>query len=211
MQTGVRAVEADLSGPFWTEKVVKATNSMTAAPPVAMVSTTALHWLSPGDLAEFYGAAGELLQPSGIVMNGDHMRFDDRWPTLSTIARNMRQRVEREAVEKGEDDWAMWWERAARISGLAHLKAERDAFLASRAAKRDQRRGLPGGFSRRIPASRRVYRGRHRLADIGQLRHIRQAALFAGFPPISIIAFMQRQPDLDDRPQAERWTTCHSP
>lgn len=132
----VRVVEADLADPSWAGKILDAAQDMAAPPPVALVSTTALHWLSPGDLAEFYGAAGEILQPGGIVMNGDHMRFDARWPTLKEVAGSMRQRVEREAIVKGEDDWAMWWERAERLPRLAPLKAARDAFYASRPPKR---------------------------------------------------------------------------
>lgn len=132
----VRVVEADLSDPSWSGRVADAVASMNADTPSALVSTTALHWLSPGDLAEFYGIAGELLTPGGIVMNGDHMRFDSRWPTLARVAKSVRQRVEREAVAKGEDDWAAWWERAASTPRLATLKERRDAFYSSRRAKR---------------------------------------------------------------------------
>jgi cyclopropane fatty-acyl-phospholipid synthase-like methyltransferase len=131
-----KIVEADLSDPSWSERVLDAVASMKADRPSALVSTTALHWLSPGDLAEFYGAAGELLGPGGIVMNGDHMRFDSRWPTLARIAKSTRQRIEREAVANGEDDWESWWERAGKISRLATLKERRDAFFASRPPKR---------------------------------------------------------------------------
>jgi hypothetical protein len=69
-------------------------------------------------------------------MNGDHMRFDSRWPTLAKVAKSSRQRIEREAVTGGEDDWAAWWERAGAISHLAPLKARRDAFFAARSPKR---------------------------------------------------------------------------
>jgi SAM-dependent methyltransferase len=131
-----RVVEADLSQPSWSEKVVEAVRSLNADMPSALVSTTALHWLSPGDLAEFYGAAGELLKPGGIVMNGDHMRFDSRWPTLAHVAKSVRQRIEREAVSNGEDDWQAWWERAGKTPRLAVLKERRDAFFASRRPKR---------------------------------------------------------------------------
>lgn len=129
-------VEADLSHANWCEKVLAAAASISAGTPSAIVSTTALHWLTPGDLAEFYGAAGGLLAPGGVVMNGDHMRFDSRWPTLAAVAKSVRQRVEREAVENGEDDWAAWWARAANISRLADLKRRRDIFFDSRPRKR---------------------------------------------------------------------------
>lgn len=132
----VRVVHADLADPAWVAAVSTAVADLAAPVPSALVSTTALHWLSPGALAELYGAAGELLGPGGIVMNGDHMRFDARWPTLTAVARVARDRVLDQAVRAGEDDWAAWWARAAAMPELAALKAERDAFFAARPAKR---------------------------------------------------------------------------
>lgn len=132
----VRLVEADLSQSSWAEHAINAVKSLGADRPEALVSTTALHWLRPGELAEFYGAAGELLAPGGIVLNGDHMRFDGRWPTLAKVARSTRDRVERAAVANGEDDWPSWWEKAASIPRLAPLKARRDAFYKARPPKR---------------------------------------------------------------------------
>jgi hypothetical protein len=128
-------VEADLSNVSWTDHVINAIKSLDADRPAALVSTTALHWLRPGALAEFYGAAGELLAPGGIVLNGDHMRYDNRWPMLAQIARSSRERVERATVAIGEDDWPTWWERAASIPRLAPLKARRDVFYKSRPPK----------------------------------------------------------------------------
>ena len=131
-----RVIEADLADPSWSARVTEAVAALGAPQPAALVSTTALHWLSPGALAEFYGAAGELLQPGGIVLNGDHMRYDSCWPTLAAVAKAARQRVERAAVAAGGDDWEAWWERAAAIPRLAALKERRDAFYASRRSKR---------------------------------------------------------------------------
>jgi hypothetical protein len=132
----VRVVQADLSRSSWDSKVLEALEDLKADRPCALVSTTALHWLLPGELAEFYGAAGALLKPGGIVMNGDHMRFDSRWPTLAEVAKSVRQRIEREAVANGEDDWAAWWKRAGAIPRLAELKARRDAFFSAQKPKR---------------------------------------------------------------------------
>ena len=131
-----QVVEVDLGKPTWVSKVLEAAQALGGQDPVAILSTTALHWLSPGDLAEFYGHAGALLPTGGIVMNGDHMRYDSRWPTLSKIAKAVRQRVERQAVEDGEDDWAVWWDRAAKTPVLAELKKQRDAHFATIIPKR---------------------------------------------------------------------------
>lgn len=131
-----RAIEADLSDAAWVDRIAEAAMSLGAALPSVLVSTTALHWLRPGDLAEFYGAAGELLAPGGMVMNGDHMRFDMRWPTLARVAKSARQRIEQTSVSKGEDDWQAWWDRAELNPRLAPLKARRDALYAARRPKR---------------------------------------------------------------------------
>lgn len=135
-QNRARIVEADLSEPCWVARVRDAVISLGAKQPAALVSTTALHWLSPGALAELYGSAGELLIPGGIVMNGDHMRYDSRWPTLAKVARKARERILQEAVRAGEDDWDAWWQRAGRTAPLAELKTRRDAFFAARPRKR---------------------------------------------------------------------------
>ena len=132
----VHVVEADLADPSWAERARDAAETLGGRPPVALVSTTALHWLSPGGLAEFYGAAGALLANGGVVMNGDHMRFDARWPTLASAAAAWRDRMLKEAVDAGEDDWEAWWRRVADIPALSELKTRRDAFFASRPAKR---------------------------------------------------------------------------
>lgn len=132
----VRLVEADLSQPNWAARALDAAAALGGSRPAALVSTTALHWLLPGDLAEFYGAAGELLAPGGIVLNGDHMRFDARWPTLASVANVVRGRIERAAVAAGEDDWDAWWQRAETLPRLAPLKTQRDAFYATRPPKR---------------------------------------------------------------------------
>jgi hypothetical protein len=63
------------------------------------------------------------------------MRYDARLPTLAAVSRFVRKRVEDRAVAAGEDDWAGWWERAARLPQLADFKERRDAFYASRKPK----------------------------------------------------------------------------
>ncbi|MET0416763.1 MAG: hypothetical protein ABW022_12170 [Actinoplanes sp.] len=42
-----------------------------------MVSSTALHWLSTTQLLGVYQVAAALLPPGGLLLNADHLRFDD--------------------------------------------------------------------------------------------------------------------------------------
>ncbi|ROP62978.1 methyltransferase family protein [Enterobacter sp. BIGb0383] len=131
-----QVIEADLGLSSWSEKVLAAAQAANVDTPSVLLSTTALHWLMPGELAEFYGAAGDLLKPGGMVMNGDHMRFDSRLPTPRQVAKQVREKVEQETVALGEDDWASWWLKAEKIPRLKKLKVERDARYAARQPKR---------------------------------------------------------------------------
>ncbi|MBM7851028.1 SAM-dependent methyltransferase [Methylopila capsulata] len=165
-----RVVEADLADPAWADEAAKACEALGSGRTSALVSTTALHWLAPGALAEFYGAAGEILAAGGIVMNGDHMRFDARWPTLATVARTVRERVEKVAVAKGEDDWTAWWRRAEAIPTLAPLKTKRDAFFASRRPRRSNSgEDCPVEFHTAALRHAGFRRGRDSLAGLRQL------------------------------------------
>ncbi|HHG4574253.1 TPA: class I SAM-dependent methyltransferase [Pseudomonas aeruginosa] len=132
----VRVVECDLTDPGWTERVAEARESLAGERPAALLSSTALHWLSPAELAGFYAQAGELLAPGGVLLNADHMRYDRRWPGLAELSRKHRERVLEASVASGADSWEDWWQRAAQIPRLAPLKAQRDAHFARRPLRR---------------------------------------------------------------------------
>jgi SAM-dependent methyltransferase len=65
----LRWVDADLRSPEWVYAVG-------AERVDVVVSTTALHWLEPGQLFEFYRQVGGLLRKGGLFLNGDNMPFD---------------------------------------------------------------------------------------------------------------------------------------
>src|SRR5579875_2528883 len=73
----VRFVSADLRRAGWS-----ATLGLDR-PADAAISTTALHWLSPGDLAAMYAELAGVLRPGGLLLNGDHLREDDSAPVLA--------------------------------------------------------------------------------------------------------------------------------
>lgn len=60
----VRVVECDLTDPGWTERVAEARESLAGERPAALLSSTALHWLSPAELAGFYAQAGGCSPPA---------------------------------------------------------------------------------------------------------------------------------------------------
>jgi trans-aconitate methyltransferase len=98
----------------------------------AVLSSTALHWLAPGQLLAVYAELGELLPPGAVLLNADHLRFDDREPTLREIAAAHDRRCQEEAFAAGAPDWRTWWEEAARLPDLAELLPERERRFADR-------------------------------------------------------------------------------
>ena len=71
----------------------------------AAISTTALHWLYPGQLLALYRNLGRCVRPGGIFANGDNMP----WANTSAFHRlSIRVRRLRSKSQK-LDLWSKWW------------------------------------------------------------------------------------------------------
>ncbi|MGX6449454.1 class I SAM-dependent methyltransferase, partial [Patulibacter sp. S7RM1-6] len=116
-------VDADLAVPGWSAALADA---LAGAAPHAVVSSTALHWLPPAGLLAVYAEAAELLAPGGVLLNGDHFRFDGRSPALRRIAAAHDEGTQRDAFAAGAPTWDAWWEEVRSAPGAAPLAAERD-------------------------------------------------------------------------------------
>ena len=110
-------VDADLRRSDWTERIP-------AGPYDAVLSTTALHWLTPDALAGVYAACAGLLRPGGLLANGDHFRVLET-PRLDALARELDQRRRQRHDGDGED-WGAWWEAIREDPELSEAVAERD-------------------------------------------------------------------------------------
>ncbi len=113
----VRVVECDLTDPGWTERVAEARESLAGERPAALLSSTALHWLSPARTRRVLRPGRRAARPGGVLLNADHMRYDRRWPGLAELSRKHRERVLQASVASGADSWEDWWQRAAQIPG----------------------------------------------------------------------------------------------
>jgi trans-aconitate methyltransferase len=122
---------ADLTTPDWPDAVRAV---LGGARPDAFVSTTALHWLLPGALVAVYAAAAGLLAPGGVLLNGDHFRFDDGHPTLARVAAEHDAATQAQAHAAGAQTWDAWWAEASARPGGAALAAERERVFADRPA-----------------------------------------------------------------------------
>jgi SAM-dependent methyltransferase len=123
---GLRFVDLDLRTAGWATRL-----GLEPGRPVdAVVSTTALHWLSAAELRDLYATLAGLLRPGGLFLDGDHLRADDtESPVLTQLDRALE---EREAQRRHADGrvgqaqtWDEWWQAAAADPALAEAAAER--------------------------------------------------------------------------------------
>ncbi|HWU90741.1 MAG TPA: class I SAM-dependent methyltransferase, partial [Kofleriaceae bacterium] len=99
----------------------------------AVLSTTALHWLTPERLVQVYRQIAALLRPGGVFVNGDNIPFPARLPTFQKLAESARARDEAAAFAgRGVEDWATWWAAIAAEPGMRSLVAERDRRFTQR-------------------------------------------------------------------------------
>lgn len=103
----------------------------------AVLSSTALHWLSPAQLLAVYTAAAGLLRPGGILLNADHLRFGPDAATRQTLSRRHDERTQQEGFAAGALRYDAWYAEAARTPELAGLGAERDRRFADRPPQPD--------------------------------------------------------------------------
>ncbi|GAB2620779.1 class I SAM-dependent methyltransferase [Streptomyces capparidis] len=100
-ETRVRFVSADLTDPRWPEKLPRRRFD-------AVLTATALHWLSAEQLTGLYGQLAGLVRDGGVFLNADHMP-DPSTPRIneahSALLRARRERARAEGVL----DWESWW------------------------------------------------------------------------------------------------------
>ncbi|WP_432832116.1 class I SAM-dependent methyltransferase [Dactylosporangium sp. CA-092794] len=111
-------VTADLREAGWAERLPHRGYD-------AVLTATALHWLTPQRLAELYRELTTVLRPGGVFVNADHMP-DEALPDLSRrlVARADARRDARYATG-AVLSWHDWWDRAALDPVLAPLVEQR--------------------------------------------------------------------------------------
>lgn len=111
--------EADLRRSDWSGQLPRASYD-------AVLSTTALHWLTPENLARLYGDLAGLIRPGGVFLNGDEIRSEAESPTVRALHDRIRERArERRKADASGEDWDVWWAHAAADPALAELIALR--------------------------------------------------------------------------------------
>jgi SAM-dependent methyltransferase len=125
-RAGLRFADVDLRAAGWPARLGLAGGR----PLDAVVSTTALHWLSGPELTELYRELAGLLRPGGLFLDGDHLRLDETAsPVLAGLERELEEREARRRYPHGHagraEDWDQWWQAVAAEDALAAAVAER--------------------------------------------------------------------------------------
>lgn len=116
---GMRLVSHDLRDAGWLGAL-----GLDRAPD-AFVSTTALHWLTRGQLRSVYATCVRALRPGGVLVNGDHMSEAQTRPGLDALTRLVARRRADRVGRCGDEDWQAWWDAVEIAPELADLLAAR--------------------------------------------------------------------------------------
>jgi SAM-dependent methyltransferase len=123
---GLHFHDVDLRSPGWPARLgIEHGRALDA-----VVSTTALHWLTAAGLREVYATLAALLRPGGVFLDGDHLRqAEGESPVLARLERALEERQGHRHFPDGYghvEDWGQWWSAVAADPMLAAASAERD-------------------------------------------------------------------------------------
>ncbi len=109
----LRIVEHDLRAPGWPAALEL------CRPVDAIVSTTALHWLTEPELAAVYRECFRLLRPGGVLLNSDYLA--EPAPALARLQQRVLDGRVARVGTAAHEDWATWWAALAEAPELADL------------------------------------------------------------------------------------------
>lgn len=92
----------------------------------AVLSTTAIHWLTTEQIEQLYGQLAGILRPGGVFLNGDHMQFDSGESVAGRYASARRDRIAAKSAVSAVEGWDQWWAEIAKEPGMPELLAERE-------------------------------------------------------------------------------------
>jgi cyclopropane fatty-acyl-phospholipid synthase-like methyltransferase len=86
----------------------------------AVISATALHWLTEVQLANLYRQLSGLLRPGGLFVNADHVA--SRQPQVQKLWEQSRAEMQRAEAKQDGEDWEGFWEAYAQTLGLSGMR-----------------------------------------------------------------------------------------
>lgn len=92
----------------------------------AIVSATALHWLSPELLSSLYAQVATVLRPGGVFLNADHVASERS--SVQRAWNQHRSEVLSAAADPSADDWSGFWRDYLAVLG-EEARKERERCL----------------------------------------------------------------------------------
>jgi cyclopropane fatty-acyl-phospholipid synthase-like methyltransferase len=132
--TRSRLVLADLRSDDWRTQLPKTFD--------AVISATALHWLTGVQLAKLYRQLSGLLRPGGLLVNADHV--GSRQSQVQKFWEQSRTEMRRAESKQGGEDWEGFWEAYAKALGLSGGRTITERVLG----------GWDGGVEEGLPLER---------------------------------------------------------
>lgn len=121
----VRVCPADLATSTWRAQLGEPEASFDA-----VLTATALHWLTPERVAGVYAEARRLLRTGGVLVNADHMPDPGLDSLNERLGRLTDRRAEALRADTAVPDWAGWWDELRGDPVLSGPTAERDTHFA---------------------------------------------------------------------------------
>lgn len=115
-------VGTDLRSPTWADALPHREYD-------AVLTATALHWITPERLTALYGEIREVLAPGGVFVNADHMPDDDLPQLTERLADQSRRRRDARYAAGVVLSWQEWWRHVATDATLGPLVKRRDALF----------------------------------------------------------------------------------
>lgn len=122
-------VRADLTDPAWVEQLPHQRFD-------AVLSSTATHWLGPAALAGLYRQLAGLLEPGGVLLNGDLLPLAPHQRRIRATVAGVEERRRQASGAAGAEEWRPWWDALRAEPSLQDAFRERDRIFAG-ARRRD--------------------------------------------------------------------------
>jgi hypothetical protein len=122
----------------------------------AVLSTTALHWFLPEQVAILYRQLGALVRPGGVLLIADNMPFDAQLPGFSKNCQTVKARRHDQAfTQRGTEDWDQWWaslrQHSPELATLLEERRRRFGYEPTSQHYADQLAAKSNGLSTRSP------------------------------------------------------------
>jgi SAM-dependent methyltransferase len=125
-------VRADLRQADWMDPLRE------FAPFDAVLTSTALHWLTGTDVLRIYRDLATITEPGGVFLNADRLPAGPPPGRIAQATEALRkEQIAALQVREPAESWSTWWDAAEAEPAFAELIAERNRLFEDNPSPRD--------------------------------------------------------------------------